>query len=292
VAVLSRGYKRKSRGFIIAEDTPDPKIIGDEPAQIKRKYPDVIVAVDERRRRGIEKLLKLNPSPDVILLDDAYQHRYVKAGLSILLDDFSKPMDQDFLLPFGRLREPVSEKKRANIILVTRSPVSLKAIDMRMRAKHAMLDNFQHLYYTSMTASEVKGVFSGDFNLFRNSKPEILLVTGIANPRSVKPFARKISTRIKELSYPDHHAYSEKDLDRIISELTKMDPLNSILLTTEKDAVKLEEYEARLQAYADRIFSVGISVKFLNNDENNFNNQIISYVRSNKRNSILHKNQN
>lgn len=291
VAVLSRGYKRNTRGFFLAGNDADPLRIGDEPCQMKRKFPDILVAVDEKRRRGIAKLLSHDPAPDVILLDDAFQHRYVKAGMNILLDDFNKPMMKDSLLPAGRLREPWTEKKRADIILVTKTPASFKAIDRRIRAKNTKLNDFQHLYYTKLRPGDVQPVFSGDFEKFRNSKPEILLITGIANPRTVKPFARKISTKIREIIFSDHHNYSLKDIDRIKSCFLEMDSKNSIILTTEKDAVKIIEFEKEIDSISDRIFFIPVFVEFLNQDDKNFNTQIINYVRSNKRNSLLHKEQ-
>ncbi len=291
VAVLSRGYKRKTRGFLLADNDTGPSYIGDEPCQMKRKFPEIIVAVDEKRSRGITKLLSYDPAPDVILLDDAFQHRYVKAGMNILLDDFNNPMMKDTLLPAGRLREPRAEKKRANIILVTKTPANYKAIDMRIRAKKTKLNDFQHLYYTKLRSGNVQPVFSGDFKKFRDSKPEILLIAGVANPRTVKPFARKISTKIREIIFGDHHRYSIKDIDRVKNSFSEMNPENSIILTTEKDAVKIREFEKELGSISDRMFFIPVFVEFLNQDDKNFNAQIINYVRSNKRNSVLHKEQ-
>lgn len=289
VAVLSRGYKRKTRGFILADENSNSSQIGDEPCQMKRKFPQIMVAVDEKRRRGITKLLSHNPAPDVILLDDAFQHRYVKPGMSILLDDFNNPMIKDSPLPSGRLREPWTAKKRANIILVTKSPGKLKAIDMRIRAKETKLHDFQHLYYTQLTSGDVQPLFSGNFDQYRKTKPEILLVTGIANPRTVKPFARRISTDIHEIRFGDHHPYSIRDIHKIMARFSGMKRENSILLTTEKDAVKLREFKEELTSISDRMFYIPVFVEFLNQDEINFNTQIINYVRSNKRNRTLHK---
>lgn len=291
VAVLSRGYKRKTRGFLLADDDSGPGQVGDEPCQMKRKFPGIIVAVDEKRSRGIEKLLRLDPAPDVILLDDAFQHRYVKPGMNILLDDFNNPMVKDLLLPAGRLREPWRAKKRANIILVTKSPGNIKAIDMRIRAKETKLNDFQHLYYTRLKSEDVQPVFSGSFEIYRKSKPAILLVSGIANPRTVKPFARKISTEIRDLMFGDHHRYTARDINMIIALFTEIETENKIILTTEKDAVKIREFEKELHSISPKLFYIPISVEFLNQDENNFNAQIINYVRSNKRDNILHKKQ-
>jgi tetraacyldisaccharide 4'-kinase len=289
IAVLSRGFKRKTRGFLLSTVGSGPDEIGDEPCQIKEKFPDIMVAVDEKRVRGIEKLLEIDPGPDVIILDDAFQHRYVKPGLSILLEDFNRPLARDYLLPFGRLREFCSAKSRANIILVTKSPASMKAIDMRIKAREAGLHEFQHLYFTKMVADEVKPLFDGDFSEFKDLKPEILLFSGIANPRTLKPFARKISTKIEEIVFRDHYDYTEQDILRILSTFNKMEGDKKIILTTEKDSVKLVIFKELLKGIQDRVFYIPIRVDFLNNDKENFNSHIKNYVSSNKRNSILYQ---
>ena len=292
VAVLSRGYKRKSKGYILAGENPDPKIIGDEPCQLKLKYPEIKVAVDSNRRRGIQNLSKMDTPPDVILLDDAFQHRYVKPGLSILLFDFNRPVKKDMLLPSGRLREPVASKKRAKIILITKSPQNLKAIDMRILAKEMKLDKFQHLFFTTVKSVKILPVFPDkniDLDTILSKKPDILIVSGIANPRQIKPFARKISTQINEINFKDHHNYSEQDALKIVSEFEKLNPENKIILTTEKDTVKLKEFNEVFKDIKHRFFYIPIFINFLNKDQENFNDQIISYVRDNKRDSILHK---
>jgi len=287
VAVLSRGYKRKTSGFLIASEHSTPEEIGDEPCQIKNKFPDIIVAVDEKRRRGIRNLLNLENGPDVILMDDAFQHRYVKPGLSIVLEDFNRPVRKDFLLPYGRLREPVSSLKRAAIILVTKVPSSFRPIDRRLRAREAGLSEFQHLYYTQLNPGKPLPVFKGDFKEYENSKPDILLVSGIANPRSLKPFARKFSTKIREIIFRDHHIYSPEEMKKIYDILKNSQ--ESILLTTEKDAVKFRSFRKILKNVESRLFYLPVDINFLNDDEPNFKKQILNYVSSNKRNSILHK---
>ncbi len=292
VAVLSRGYKRKSKGFILAGKNPDPDEIGDEPCLLKLKYPETIVAVDSNRRRGIQKLSEMSPPPDLILLDDAFQHRYVKPGLSILLFDYNRPVKKDILLPSGRLREPVSSKKRAKIILITKSPKNLKAIEMRIMAQEMQLDKFQHLFFTRVQSGEIISVFPNlntDLPAILTKKPEILIVSGIANPRHIKPFARKISPQTKELVFKDHHNYSEQDAILIVSEYKKLTKGNGIVLTTEKDAVKLQKFQELFKEIEQRFFYIPIFITFLNKDQENFNDQIIRYVKDNKRDSILHK---
>ncbi|MCF8378799.1 MAG: tetraacyldisaccharide 4'-kinase [Bacteroidales bacterium] len=290
VAVLSRGYGRKTKGYILSSEKSDPEEIGDEPCQLKQKYPNILIAVDTSRRRGINNLSEMNNPPDVILLDDAFQHRYVKPGLSILLFDFNHPSKKDLFLPAGRLREPYSSRKRAKILLVTKTPKKIKAIDMRIIAQEMIVNKFQHLFFTTVSASEIKPVFADihiDSNLIKEQKPDILIVSGIANPKNIKPFARKISPKFKELIFKDHHNYTEQDAVKIVEEYKKMGA--GIILTTEKDAVKLRKFRSVFSGIEERFFYLPIFINFLNEDESNFNHQIISYVRDNKRDSILHK---
>lgn len=291
VAVLSRGYKRKTKGFLLADENPDPSRLGDEACQVKKKYPDILVAVDEKRARGIRRLMEMNPSPEVILLDDAFQHRYVKAGLNILLMDYNRPYHKDMLLPSGRMREPVASKKRAQFILVTKSPPELKPIEMRLIARDMKLDEFQYLYFTMMRNENPGPVFEDTALLpgeFPDHGPNILLVSGIANPERFRSLARNYSENIHECIFRDHHDYQARDISRIKSAFDRIEG-DKIILTTEKDAVKLRTFGQELERLKDKMFYLPIRVSFLNNDGDIFKNQILTYVRDNKRDSILHK---
>ncbi len=292
IAVLSRGYKRKTKGFIISGKEPSASEIGDEPCQIKRKFPEITVAVDSKRVRGIQKLMEADPVPDVIILDDAFQHRYVKPGLSILLIDYNRPVWDDFSLPFGRLREPVSSTKRSDIILITKSPEKIKSIDMRITSNKIKMNPLQHLYFTCIKPENIQPVFpekGSNSATLSDNKPEILLFSGIANPRSIKKFIRPVSTRITELHFRDHHEYTDKSIRSIIQAFEKLNPDNRMLITTEKDAAKIRDKKHLFEDYLHEIFYIPIQVSFLNNDSENFEKQIINYVRDNKRNSVLHK---
>jgi tetraacyldisaccharide 4'-kinase len=293
VAVLSRGYKRKTKGFILASELSDVNEIGDESLQIKSKFPEVIVAVDSKRTRGIEKLMELFPDLEIILLDDAFQHRYVKPGLSLLLIDYNRPVQKDFLLPFGRLREPTSAISRANMILITKSPEKHKDIERRIFFKSLSLNPFQHLYFTAVSPLQLKPVFmtslSSEMENSLKSKPKVLLIAGIANPGSVKKFARIYSTDIEEFLYPDHYNFKEKDILKLLNAFGRNHDENTIIITTEKDAMRLKQFHHLFSAIQKNIYYIPIHIYFLNNDAQNFNNQIINYVESNRRNSILHK---
>ena len=296
IATLSRGYKRKTKGFMIAEITSTPEQIGDEPSQIKRKFPGIEVAVDSNRVNGIQKLMSSGKNINVIILDDAYQHRYVKPGLSLLLIDYSRPITEDSLLPFGRLREPASAKKRADIILVTKSPLNLKPIERRVFFKKLELLYFQNLYFTSVIREELKSVFpnysSPAPEKFHELKPAILVIAGIANPHELKKFVLNFSTNITELYFPDHHDYSENDITQIQSIFSELPGKNKIIITTEKDSVRLLKFDTLPEEIKENMFFIPIKIIFQNDDELSFNNQILKYVRGNKRNSILHKGKN
>jgi tetraacyldisaccharide 4'-kinase len=294
VATLSRGYKRKTSDFRIATLQSTVAEIGDEPRQIKQRFPDITVAVDRQRRNGIRRLMQLDPPVEVILLDDAYQHRAVAPGLSILLVDFYRPLDRDSLLPAGRLREPAGNRDRADIILVTRSPERIKPIERREYVKRFGLSIGQHLFFTTVRYGELLPVYSGtsrrDAAWFREHVAGVLILAGIAQPRHIRHFARSINTQIHEMIFPDHHRFTARDLERINGNYEKLrKPGEEILvLTTEKDAMRLQEFGPP-EAFRNACHAIRIHIHFLNDDQESFDNQIRNYVINNKRSSILFK---
>ena len=296
VAVLSRGYKRRTRHFILAGTDSNVEDIGDEPVQIKQKFPDVHVAVDRKRVNGVKELMDRIPDLDVILLDDAYQHRRLKPGLSILLIDFNRPVTKDRLLPVGRLREKAYEKRRANIILITKCPDRLKPIERRLIVKDSDLFAFQHLYFTRMAYREPIPVFmdaSPDITLskIKTASPAILMITGIANPGIFQQHLHQISGRILEMTFPDHHNFRQKDINQILQAYDGMEGNERFIFTTEKDAMRLRKFTNIDQDIKNSMFYIPIEPEFLNADSENFNIQILKYVKNNKRDSILHKKQ-
>ena len=294
VATLSRGYKRRTRDFRIASPGSTVAEIGDEPLQMKQRFPEMTVAVDRKRVHGVKALMELEPPLEVVLLDDAFQHRSIKPGFSILLMDYHRPIHKDRLLPAGRLREPALNRHRANIILVTRSPERIKPIELREYANQLELTIGQHLYFTYMRFGELTPVFPGkearEAGWFKSRVDGVLIVAGIAQPRSLRQYARSINTNISELFFPDHHAYKQKDMDRISGTYRKLTSGGKqiLVLTTEKDAMRLRDHtpEEELQ---DAFHAVRIHVDFLNDDKEEFDRQILNYVHSNKRSSILHQ---
>ena len=294
VAMLSRGYKRKSSGSVLAATDTKMEKIGDEPYQIKQKYPKVTVAVDAKRTRGIEHLIHDNETKDtdVSLLDDAFQHRYVKPGVNILLVDYHRPIIFDKLLPAGRLREPLKGKDRADIVIVTKCPKDLKPMDFRVLTKQMNLYPYQQLFFTTLDYDRLKKVFptaqDAKMSLEDLTDYHVLLLTGIASPKQifydVKPHAKSVKT----LAYGDHHVFKHKDIHHINETFANM-PSPKIIITTEKDMVRLETTEGLSDEVRNNLFVLPVRISFMLEGEATFNENIIGYVRKNSRNSILAK---
>ena len=291
IAVLSRGYKRKSHGYVLAEESTTMPEIGDEPFQMHQKFSDIYVAVDAKRARGIENLQndEATKDVDVVLLDDAFQHRYVKPGINILLVDYHRLIIYDKMLPAGRLREPLSGKNRADIVIITKCPKDLKPMEFRVLTKAMDLYPFQKLYFTSIDYDTPKGVFEEkQIELDKLQDYHVLLLTGIASPKQMEHDLKPTTKDITNLSFGDHHSFKGKDIDRINDAFESM-PEPRIIITTEKDAVRLRETEGLYEKVKSNMYELPIKVSFMLDQQDNFNEKIISYVRKNSRNSILAK---
>lgn len=290
VAVLSRGYKRKSRGYVLASSDTPMHDIGDEPFQMKRKFPDIYVAVDKNRRKGISHLTNNEATCDVdiILLDDAYQHRYVKPGINILLVDYHRLIIYDKLLPAGRLREPMKGKNRADIVIVTKCPKDLKPMEFRVLTKALNLYPYQGLFFTCIDYDELQPVFNKTQSLPNMSSANVLLLTGIASPRQMELDLKNRCRSITPLSFGDHHQFNDRDAARISEAFARL-PEPRIIITTEKDASRLEATPALTSEVRQALYVLPIRIRFMLDQEEHFNHKIISYVRKNSRNSILAK---
>lgn len=295
VACLSRGYKRTSKGFQLAGDESSAESIGDEPLQIQRKFPEVQVAVDADRVAGIRKLLEKRPGLDAILLDDAYQHRKVYAPLSILLIDYNRPIDKDFMLPFGDLREQNYEKRRANIIIISKAPKDLQPIDRRILLTDLKPYPYQSVFFTYMDYGMPHSLFYEEGSMLDTfletdiNDKEIILLTGIANSTPLANYLQETYTKnIRQLKYPDHYRYEDKDIKKIETIFNQSTKSEKIIITTEKDAMRLQKFTNIATPLKKAIFYIPIEVKFLNNRTDNFNQQIIDYVRKNKKHSELY----
>ena len=270
VAVLSRGYKRRTKGYVLATPQCTAKTIGDEPYQMYTKFSSVTLAVDEKRCHGIEKLLKLKePSTDVILLDDAFQHRHVKAGLNILLTDYHRLFCDDTLLPAGRLREPVSGKNRAQIVIVTKCPQDIKPIDYNIITKRLNLYPYQRLFFSSFRYGNLQPVFSneGGIALSLLTDTDILLITGIASPAPILERLGDCTKQIDLLSFGDHHDFTHKDMQQIRERFNKLKGKRRLIITTEKDATRLinhPDLDAELKPF---IYALPIEIEILQNQQ-------------------------
>lgn len=290
VAVLSRGYRRKTRGFVFASESSRSDYIGDEPLQIARKFPEITVAVDRKRVHGVREILDKKPDTGVIILDDAFQHRSITPGYSILLSDFNRLMIHDHLLPYGNLRESLANMKRADIILITKSPETLTPIQQRLIFKETQKAPYQELLFTSIRYKTPLPVFDNvkaEKNIFSRSKkewlPDIILVTGIADARPLHDYLQKLTGNIVHLPFGDHHRFNKKDIEKITEAWESLRSSQKYLITTEKDAVRLKEFTNIAEPIREAFYYIPVGIHFLNDDKEKFDDLIIKYVRKNKR---------
>lgn len=294
VAVLSRGYKRKSRGFRVVDVGSSVRDAGDEPLQIKQKFPEILVVVDKNRSKAIEKILSIEKPerPDLILLDDGFQHRHVKPSLSILLVDSNRPVFEDRLLPAGLLREPLIGKIRASMVVVTKCNPDMQPIDFRIYTNGLDLYPFQELYFTSLEYGTIQPVFpelgESELQLDDLRKKHLFLVTGIASPG---PLVDKLEHKTYNLYtkfFPDHHAFTKEDIRTIRGMVEEVEDPNKIILTTEKDAVRFRALPFLDEAMKRLFYYIPVQISFIDQDEKkSFNNKIYEHVRSHKANRRL-----
>ena len=265
LATLSRGYKRKSEGYVLADVNTNADILGDEPYQFYSKFPDVNVAVDANRVNGIDNLLQLNPSPEVIVLDDAYQHRKVKAGFYILLTAYGDIYSDDYLLPAGNLREGRSGARRADVIVVTKCPADITEAEQQKIKKKLRPQPEQKVYFTTIEYDTVVYGDNSEISTKEVKEKDKVLVAGIAKP---KPFFDQLKNSSDVcLTYPDHHDFSAKDIDDILAAAK-----NRIVVTTEKDYVRLKD-----KMPAQKLFYLPIKTSFITNGDD-FNKTVLNYV--------------
>lgn len=294
VNVLSRGYKRKSKGFVIARKG-HTKIedIGDEPFQMWTKFPDINVAVDSNRCNGIERLIEHNSQTskqNVIILDDAFQHRYVKPGMNILLIDYNRPIHNDAILPAGRLRESEKGKERADIIIVSKCPEDISSGDKAELIKAISPTEKQELFFTYMKYDDLYNIFNPKETIRTgciDNGYAIMLLTGIASPRAIINMLSEHCSNITAVTYSDHHNFSREDIRSIKTKFSEMKSSRKIIVTTEKDAARLicdKDLDDDIKPY---IYALPIKVDFLDGGALKFNQKITEYVRKNSRNSSI-----
>lgn len=291
VAVLSRGYKRKTSGFILASAQSTSHEIGDEPYQIKSKYPDIQVAVDTDRRRGIRHLLSLpaGEQPEVILMDDAFQHRYVTPSLSMVLTDYQRLFYSDKLMPVGQLREPISGIRRADVVIVTKCKDGIKPIEFRIIEENMKLLAHQLLFFTRIKYGDIEPVFPEKARpLTRKEIGEeenILLISGIASPIHFINEAEKYSCRTQAVSFPDHHTFGKTDFKKLNAIYEQMTSPGKLILVTEKDAARLKDNPLVPEGWKQSLYYLPITIDFC--VDKHFDETIKKHIITIQRNSIL-----
>lgn len=285
LATLSRGYGRETKGFFYADKNSTAKTVGDEPLQFKQKFPEITVAVCESRVEGVEKL---QSNQNLILLDDAFQHRALKPGFSILLFDYSKINQPHFLLPAGNYRESFSGRKRADVIVISKCPENLSAEKQREIAQTMLLLPHQKLFFTSIVYQQFKPFFSLNDASFIDQKSALFVLTGIANPQPLLQHLRKQFAAVVHHKYPDHHPFTIKNISKLVADFNACAANKKIIITTEKDAQRLQEPELQKLLAGLPVWVAPIGISFLNNTESEFKQVIENYVRKYQTNNRIY----
>lgn len=269
VAVLSRGYKRKTSGYVLIDENHSTLDVGDEPLQFYKKFPNIHVAVDANRVNGIHQLIK-QVNPDVVLLDDAFQHRKVKADFYVLLTKFGDLFTSDYVLPRGNLRESRGGAKRADLIIVTKCPKDLSSqVQKNIKKRIAKYSN-RPVYFSGISYdTETKGTTRVLVNDLKDH--ELILVTGIANPKPFLDELKAVGCSFQHFKYPDHHNFSKEDIRQIKNAYNSLTSLKKMILTTEKDYMRLSEH-------VDELSYLEIKSVFLSGKED-FDQAILEVVR-------------
>lgn len=289
VGVLSRGYKRKTRGFRQVTDDSTPLEVGDEPYQMFKKLADTstFFAVCENRCAGINRMLQEDPEIDMIVLDDAFQHRYVEPTVSVVLTEFNRPVFNDRLLPLGRLREPMVAINRADIVVVTKCPPNVRPLEYRLFTDNLRLFPCQKLFFSNFNYKELVPLFP-DTTLFRprlpylHSSDSILALAGIANPAPFIDYLSEFEPKISTLFFPDHHNFTKKDFDTIQKNFSQLNGNHNIIITTEKDAVRIIGNQNFPDNLKPSIFYLPVEVELKKMGEDNFDDAIVKLIKNAK----------
>lgn len=275
IAVLSRGYKRKTKGYVVADENSSAQTIGDEPYQIHKKFPKVIVAVCEKRVDGVNRLVQ-DFNPQIILLDDAFQHRYVKPSINIMLTDFNRFIAFDLIMPAGRLRESKKSMRRADIVIVTKCPGD---VDMDGTASLLRKYTKADICFSTFTYGHLEHFRSNDHmpldDISKNDS--VILVTGIANPTSLIDRLSLQTGNIETIQFADHHSFDAKDINAIEDRYCTAKSRNCgnvYVITTQKDSARLEEFES-LPTFSNSLWIIPVEASFIGNNSNGFKDNIL-----------------
>ena len=291
IAVLSRGYKRKTKGFILASNNMTPRDIGDEPYQIFRKFSGLItLAVCESRRKGIRELLRIDPDINLILLDDGFQHRYVKPKVNIVLVDYNLPPYEDKLMPLGTLREPARNVLRGDIVVVTKCPSDITAMDIRMVKKNLALFPYQGLFFSNIRYADPVPVFpvqSPQLTSLQWLREDdaVLCLTGIATPKPLVRYLRQFAARVKVMHFDDHHFFTRRDFSDIFKVYNQLEGKRKFIITTEKDAVRIMNNPYYPPTRRHCIYYIPMRVGFLEMEGSNFIDELVKKIDEQDANS-------
>jgi tetraacyldisaccharide 4'-kinase len=285
LATLSRGYGRETEGYQIAEAGATANEVGDEPAQFKNKFPEVTVAVCERRVEGITRL---QAGHQLIILDDAFQHRAVKPGFTILLFDYSRIKEPRLLLPAGNLREPFSGRWRADVLVISKCPAALTVGEQTKIAEHMEPLPWQSLFFTAITYQPLQDMEGLKADVKLDAGTTVFLLTGIANPRPLVQHLKNYASQVIHHNYPDHHRFSLKNITKLADEFSACTAQKKVIITTEKDAQRLVEHQLISVVKTLPVLVLPIGVQFLNNNERQFGQLVTQYVREHTTNHLIH----
>ena len=277
LATMSRGYGRKTKGFLIATENISAYEIGDEPLQYARKFDDIVVSVAENRGMGVPKLLSKHPEVETILLDDAFQHRSIEPGLNILLTEYAKPYYKDFLMPSGRLREWASGAKRADAVVVSKCPDEISSEQMLNISKKLNLQNHQKLFFSYYKYLRPYNIFNPSQSVHLSEFDSVFLVSAIANTDYLMAYLEEQHLDVYDLSFEDHHRFSNYEISNIIHRFHEQSGNRKILLTTEKDAMRLELHKGYFLEKDTQVFALPIEVRF-HSFQSSFDDYIKDYL--------------
>ena len=266
VALLSRGYGRRTKGYREVTLDSSYRDVGDEPLQIKLKFPDVLVVVCEKRVEAIRRIEAEHPEINLIVMDDGFQHRHVDPRINVVVLDYTRPVFEDDFLPVGNLRDNLNSLYRAHYFIVTKCPEDMQPLDQRMWRKDLQLVAYQKIYFTRVVPTAAVPLFQTPNHLREGD--EVIVMSGIGNPKPFIKSVRKHYNVVANLVYPDHHVYTVEDIEKIVSHI-KQHP-NAMLLTTEKDAVKLRRSRRVPDLRRERLFYQPVKVEFLEGSDENF----------------------
>ncbi len=288
VALLSRGYGRKTKGYREVTLRSSYRNVGDEPKQIKMKYPGMVVVVCEDREEGIERIQREHPEVNLIIMDDGYQHRRIEPKLNILMVDYTRPIDKDKLLPLGNLRDQPKQKKRAHYVIVTKCPANMTPLDRRIARKRLELLPFQCLYFTRAVSGPLHPAFpddAGDRQIPAGA--DVIAMAAIGNPAPFVENLRGKYNLVGELLFRDHHPYHVRDLGKMEETLAKA-PEGTVIVTTEKDAVKLGRGAKIPPALRARIFVQPIQMTFMEDTKEDFFSKLEYDVRTDQKDRFFY----